>query len=234
MVIPASGGVWAPCLTFADGRFWLVYSDVGQRGRGFKDVHNYVVWTEDIESNEWSEPHYLNNSGFDPSLFHDENGKKYVTNMLVDHRPGKNRFAGILVQEYDHQAGTVVGPVKNVWPGTKNKGTEGPHIYQKDGYYYMLVAEGGTGRHHCVSVARSTSIWGPYEEHPSNPIMTARHDLDITLQKSGHGSWIEATADEWYMVHLCSRPQAGYSILGRETAIQKLRWDDQWLATCSW
>ena len=175
------------------------------------------------------DPHYLNSSGFDPSLFHDDDGKKYVLNMLVDHRPGKNRFAGILLQEYDHQAGRLVGPIKNVWRGTANKGTEGPHIYRKDGWYYLVVAEGGTGRNHCVSVARSQSIWGPFEEHPHNPIMTARHDLSLTLQKSGHASFIETTPGEWYLVHLCSRPQAGYSILGRETALQKLRWDtDDW------
>ena len=223
---PDSGGVWAPALSHADGRFWLVYSDVKTWQHGYKDVHNYVVWTEDIASGEWSDPHYINSSGFDPSLFHDDGGRKWVVNQLWDHRAGRNSFAGIVMQEYDHAAGGLVGPITNIFTGTSAKVTEGPHLYRQDGWYYLVTAEGGTGRYHCVTVARSRSLTGPYEVHPDNPILTARHDLGLQLQKAGHGSWCQTPSGEWYLVHLASRHVHGCSLLGRETAIQAMVWDD--------
>lgn len=226
---PDSGGVWAPCLTFADGKFWLVYSDTKTWRHGFKDVHNYVVWTDDIESGEWSEPHFLNSSGFDPSLFHDDDGRRWVSNQLWDHRAGQNSFAGIVLQEYDHEAGRLVGPITNIFTGTSAKFTEGSHLYKKNGWYYLVTAEGGTFRHHCVSVARSRTLTGPYEVHPENPILTARHDLGITLQRAGHASWCDTPSGEWYLAHLASRPIHGHSLLGRETSLQKLAWGaDEW------
>ncbi len=226
---PDSGGVWAPCLTYADGRFWLVYSDTRTWQQGFKDVHNYVVWTDDITSGAWSDPHYLNASGFDPSLFHDDDGRKWVHNMVWDHRPERHSFGGILLQEYDHDAGQLIGPVTNIFAGTAARVTEGSHIYKRDGWYYLLLAEGGTGRDHCVTMARSRSITGPYEEHPDNPVLTARHDLGLTLQKSGHGSLVETPDGEWWLAHLAARPLDGASILGRETALQRIAWGaDGW------
>ena len=102
---PDSCGVWAPDLTYADGRFYLVYTDVkrfgrttvaGASGASLRDFHNYLVTSTDIDG-DWSDPVHLNSSGFDPSLFHDDDGKKYLLNMLWDHRPGQNRFAGIVM-----------------------------------------------------------------------------------------------------------------------------------------
>lgn len=223
---PDSGGVWAPCLTHADGRFWLVYSDTKTWRHNFKDVHNYVVWTDDIESGRWSDPHYLNSSGFDPSLFHDADGRKWLVNQLWDHRPENHRFAGIVLQEYDHAAGCLVGPITNIFRGSAARVTEGPHLYAKDGWYYLVTAEGGTGVQHCVTVARSRNLAGPYEIHPRNPILTARHDAGLVLQKAGHASWCDTPSGEWYMVHLASRPLEGHSLLGRETAIQRIEWDN--------
>lgn len=96
---PDSGGVWAPCLSYADGQFWLIYSDIKVVDGPFKDGHNYLV-TADAVDGEWSDPVRLNSSGFDPSLFHDPSGKKYVLNMLWDHREKHHSFAGIALQEY--------------------------------------------------------------------------------------------------------------------------------------
>ena len=105
---PDSCGIWAPCLSYADGLFWLIYTDVkrygrttqgGAAGASLRDTHNYLVTSPRIDG-EWSDPVYLNSSGFDPSLFHDDDGRKYLVNMLWDHRPGRNRFAGIVLQEY--------------------------------------------------------------------------------------------------------------------------------------
>ena len=82
---PDSGGVWAPCLSHADGRFWLVYTDVKRLDGNFKDAHNYIVTAPAIEG-PWSDPTYVNSSGFDPSLFHDDDGRKWFVNMVWDHR----------------------------------------------------------------------------------------------------------------------------------------------------
>ena len=224
-----SGGVWAPCLTYHDGVFYLVYTDVKHSGGIWKDTHNYLVMTDDIYG-EWSEPIYLNSSGFDPSLFHDDDGRKWLVNLVYDHRKDKNTFGGILLQEYCPEEKRLVGPIKNIFRGTELGFTEGPHLYKKDGYYYLLTAEGGTWYDHAVTIARSRNIDGPYEVHPENPILTSKGDLTLPLQRAGHADLVETRDGEWYMVHLCSRPLEGRqrSILGRETAIQKIEWRDGW------
>jgi xylan 1,4-beta-xylosidase len=227
---PTSGGVWAPCLTYDKGIFYLVYTDVKCHTGIFKDTHNYLVTTDDIRG-EWSDPIYLNSSGFDPSLFHDDDGRKYIVNMNWDFRKGKNKFAGILLQEYSVEQKKLVGEIYNIFEGTELGFTEGPHIYKKDGYYYLLTAEGGTGLNHAVTLARSKNILGPYDVHPDNPILTSKGKPELELQKAGHADLVETQNGEWYLVHLCGRPlQNGRCILGRETSIQKMKWDeDGWL-----
>jgi xylan 1,4-beta-xylosidase len=239
---PDSCGVWAPCLTHADGLFWLIYTDVkrygrtsqpGSLGSSPRDTHNYLVTCPQIDD-EWSDPVFLNSSGFDPSLFHDTGGRKYITNMRWDSRPGKNRFAGIEVQEYSHNRRKLVGEVSMIFEGTPIGFTEGPHIYQRNGYYYLLTAEGGTGWGHAVTMARSKSLTGPYELHPDTYIVTSRHRPDAVLQRAGHADLVETPGGETYLVHLCGRPlpNRGRCTLGRETAIQQMRWsDDGWLRT---
>ncbi|MBM7553444.1 glycoside hydrolase family 43 protein [Thalassobacillus pellis] len=224
-----SGGVWAPCLSYSDGVFYLIYTDVKSRSGAFKDTHNYLVTAENI-SGPWSEPVYLNSSGFDPSLYHEEDGSKWLVNMIWDHRKGTNSFAGIALQQFSPEENKLVGPIKNIFKGTELGLTEAPHIYKRNGYYYLVTAEGGTGYEHAVTVARSTHLSGPYEVDPENPILTSDKQ-ESYLQKAGHGSIVETPDGEWYMAHLCGRPvKEGNCILGRETALQKCRWtDDGWL-----
>ena len=226
-----SGGVWAPCLSYDNGIFYLVYTDAKTFDTIYKDTHNYLVTTTDIEG-EWSGPIYLNSSGFDPSLFHDDDGRKWLVNVDWDHRKGKNRFGGILLQEYSPKEKRLVGPVYKIFKGTKLGCTEGPHIYKVNGYYYLMTAEGGTGYNHAVTMARSKSITGPYEIDPENPILTSKDDPSLELQKAGHASLVSTQNGEWYMVHLCGRPlpQKRRCVLGRETSIQKVAWtEDKWL-----
>jgi xylan 1,4-beta-xylosidase len=228
---PNSGGVWAPCLSYADGTFYLVYTDVKSHLGPFKDTHNYLVTAPDIMG-PWSDPIYLNSSGFDPSLFHDEDGRKWLLNMVWDHRKGRNHFGGILMQEYDESRRKLVGPIHNLFRGTELGLTEGPHLYRRGGYYYLLTAEGGTRWNHAVTMARSRSLLGPYEVDPENPILTSRHDPSLPLQHAGHADLVETPSGEWYMVHLCGRPLMPSRMcnLGRETAIQKVEWtEDGWL-----
>src|SRR5690606_10366884 len=140
----------------------------------------------------WSEPVYLNSSGFDPSLFHDDDGRKWVLNMVWDHRPEKNSFGGILLQEYDAKQKRLVGPVENIFRGTDLGLVEGPHLYKRDGYYYLVTAEGGTFRTHAITVARARSIHGPYEVMPGNPLITSSPYPELRLQSAGHGSFVES------------------------------------------
>lgn len=229
---PDSCGVWAPCLSHDGSKFWLVYTNTKRLHGSFKDTPNYITWAEDIQG-PWSEPVYVNSSGFDPSLFHDnEDGTKWFANMLWDHRGRPRNFAGICLQQYDPDLGKLVGPRKNIWQGTSLGLTEGPHIYKRNGWYYILAAEGGTEWLHACSMARSRSIWGSYEAHPQHHILTSKDDPFVALQKAGHGDIVDTPEGRTYLVHLTSRPtgQQRRSILGRETAIQEVYWaDDDWL-----
>jgi xylan 1,4-beta-xylosidase len=239
---PDSCGIWAPCLTYADGLFWLIYTDVkrfgrtsvaGASGASMRDFHNYLVTSPRIDG-DWSDPIYLNSSGFDPSLFHDADGRKYLLNMLWDHRPGANRFAGIILQEYSVKERKLVGERINIFKGTALGLTEGPHLYKRNGWYYLLTAEGGTNFNHAVTLARSRNLTGPYELHPETYLLSARHRPDAPLQRTGHADLVETQSGDTYMVYLCGRPlrNRGRCTLGRETAIQKMAWDDDgWLRT---
>jgi xylan 1,4-beta-xylosidase len=228
---PDSGGIWAPCLSYHDGTFYLVFTDVKSHMGPFKDTHNYLVTANDIMG-PWSEPIYLNSSGFDPSLFHDADGKKWVLNMVWDHRKKKNSFGGILLQEYSTEEQKLVGPIYNIFRGTKLGLTEGPHIYKHNDYYYLVTAEGGTRYEHAVTVARSASLLGPYEVDPLGPILTSAGKAELELQKAGHASLVVTQSNELYLVHLTGRPlkPSMNCNLGRETALQKAIWmENGWL-----
>jgi xylan 1,4-beta-xylosidase len=241
---PDSCGIWAPCLTYDhdNGLFYLVYTDVkrygrttvaGASGASLRDFHNYLVTSPRIDG-EWSDPIYLNSSGFDPSLFHDDDGRKYLVNMLWDHRPARNRFAGIVLQEYSATERRLIGERQVIFKGTPIGLTEAPHLYKRNGYYYLLTAEGGTGWGHAVTMARSRAITGPYELHPDVHILTARHRPNVELQRAGHADLVDTPDGDTFMVYLCGRPlrNRGRCTLGRETAIQRMVWgDDGWLRT---
>ncbi|MGG1515364.1 glycoside hydrolase family 43 protein [Paenibacillus oryzisoli] len=230
--VPSSGGIWAPSLSYDNGTFYLCFTNVVGRKGVYKDLHNYVVTAPSI-TGPWSEPIYLNASGFDHFLFHDADGRKYVFNMQWDFRQGRNRFAGIVMQEFCPKEGKLIGDIKLVTKGTDLGVTEGPMVYRKDGYYYLLLAEGGTGPMHAATLMRATSIDGPYEVDPDYPLMTTRESPEHPLQNAGHGSLVETQHGDWYMVFICLRPLpdgSGLSPLGRETSLQKVVWtEDGWL-----
>lgn len=229
---PPSGGIWAPCLSYKNGKFYLIYTDVkgwSDLETPIKDCHNYLTTSNDIRG-PWSEPIYMNSSGFDASLFHDEDGRTWYLNLDWDYRqPGTNKFYGILIQEFDTDSGKLIGEISKIYRGTEIGLTEGPHIYKKDGYYYLFVAEGGTQYEHAETVARSKNVLGPYETHPKNPLITS-YNKGLYLNKAGHASACKNDKGEWYLVHLCGRPLTGTDrcVLGRETSIQKLEWMDGW------
>jgi xylan 1,4-beta-xylosidase len=223
---PRSGGVWAPCLTHDGRQFWLAFTHVKHWSFGFDDCHNFLVTAPTIDG-PWSEPIYLNSSGFDPSLFVDRDGRKWLLNMLWDHRPGRDPFAGIVLQEYDERRMELIGAPKLIFRGTNLGRTEGPHLYLKGDFYYLVVAEGGTGLEHAVTMARSEQIDGPYETDPAGPMLTSKDAPELALQKAGHGSLVCTQNGEWYIAHLCARPvqPSMRCVLGRETALQRIEWN---------
>ena len=246
-----SQGIWAPCLSYDKGTFYVVFTIVNSFYCNMNDTRNFLVTSENIMG-PWSEPVPLNNFGFDPSLFHDEDGRKYIVSMVTDHRIPQKYKGRIVLQEYDAVNRRMTGPVKDIYMADKIF-LEGPHIYKKNGWYYLFSADTGTGELHGQTVQRSEKIWGPYEMYQSDAmyrtaddeaysILTTRHNHDYPLQKAGHASLVETAEGETYAVHLCGRPLAVKNPenaprfagcrrypLGRETALQKMVWtEDGW------
>ena len=250
--VGASQGVWAPCLTYDKGIFYLVYTVVTAFYCNMYDTHNYIVTAENILG-PWSEPVEVSSFGFDPSLFHDEDGRKYMVMMVTDHRAPKKYAGRLIVQEYDPVKQKVIGDFHEVYQG-KNIFLEGPHLFKRNGWYYLFCADTGTGEGHGQTMLRSRHIFGPYEmdkpdfgnrssETEAYSILTSRHTPDHPIQKAGHADLVETQNGEWYIVHLCGRPLSQRNpadaprfagsrryMLGRETAIQKVYWtEDGWL-----
>ena len=228
---PDSGGIWAPCLSWHDGLFYLVYTDVKRLDPSIKDAHNYLTTCATVDG-VWSDPVYLNGSGFDASLFHDDDGRKWLVNMVWDVRHERNHFGGIYLQEYCPRQKKLIGDVVNIFKGTDLGLTEAPHLYRKNGWYYLVTAEGGTGYTHAMTVARSRNLTGPYEVDPQGYLLTAKDHPELPLQRAGHGSLVDTPAGETYLVHLCGRPLESIRRcpLGRETGLQKTQWtEDGWL-----
>ncbi|ENZ9552707.1 glycoside hydrolase family 43 protein [Clostridioides difficile] len=249
--LPSSKGIWAPCLTYCEEEdlFYIVYGIMNSMNARYFDVDNYLITSKDIKG-EWSEPVYIHSSGFDASILHDDNGKKWIASLDWETREGYEKPGVICLVEYCTKKKEIVGYPKRIWSGGTDRGCiEAPHITKRGDYYYIMCAEGGTGYGHSVTMGRAKNIWGPYEKDSMNPIVTSipgdfyeRHDPDhlkpkyynpeSKLQKSGHGSYIETTSGEVYLVHLTSRPFVPElrCTLGRETAIQKMKWTkDNWL-----
>jgi xylan 1,4-beta-xylosidase len=222
-----SCGVWAPNLTYAHGLFHLLYTDVATFAGGYWDPQNYLVTAPTMDG-PWSDPVVLHGRGFDASLFHDEDGTTWMLSMRADWRPGHNRFAGISIQRYDRDERRLTGPEHLIFEGTDAGLTEAPLIYRKDGWYYLMTAEGGTTWTHQVTMARSRDLLGGYEVDPNGPMLTSAGHPDLTLQKAGHGSLVQTPDGEWYLAHLAARPYTptGRCVLGRETALQKVEWPE--------
>lgn len=226
---PDSAGVWAPNLSHADGLFHLVYSNVSTYAAGFSDCPNFLVTAPSIEG-PWSEPVPLHSRGFDLSLFHDGQDS-WLVNLVHDWRPGHGGSAGLEATRYDRAAHRLVGEPVHLALPPQAGWIEGPNLYRRGRWYYLITADGGTGWEHQVTVARSRTINGPYERDPHGPLITARDHPDLPLQKAGHGSLVDTPDGGHYLAYLVARPQGrhGPCILGRETALAPVHWtSDGW------
>ncbi|MDR3336251.1 MAG: glycoside hydrolase family 43 protein [Treponema sp.] len=230
----ASCGIWAPCLSYSDGLFYLIYTNVRNWNIGpWKDTPNFLTTAPAIEG-PWSDPVFLNASGFDPSFFHDDDGKKWLVNMEWDWRgapePATGQFSGILLQEYSPSEKKLTGPIRKIYQGSELGLVEGPHLYKRNGWYYIFAAEGGTAYHHAETAGRSRSLSGPYEMHPHNPLITSYGGPAQPVQKAGHASWCDSPDGRSYIAFLCGRPLPGTKncVLGRETSIVEIEWHEDW------
>lgn len=222
--VPESGGLWAPSISFSEGRYWLVNACVRTTGP-CKDIDVLLTTAPDL-TGPWTTPVRLGGGGFDPSVFH-EGGRHWLVNMRWDSRPDRYSFAGITLQEID-ESGPLGGEELLL---TSDELLEGPNLYATSGWYYLMLAEGGTGWNHGIRMARSRSMLGPYELDP-DPLLTTRDDPFARLAKAGHGELVRTPDGGWAIVHLASRPldapEGRVCVLGRETCLEPIVWVDDW------
>jgi len=220
----SSGGIYAPTIRYHDGRFYMVTTNVTDRG-------HFYVWTDD-PAGEWSDPIWVQfgdspgfNASIDSSLFFDDDGKVY---FQCNHQQ-----EGIYQFEIDIETGEHRSDTRHLWTGTGGAWPEAPHLYKIDGRYYLLIAEGGTHIGHMVTIARSDTPWGPFESCPHNPILSHR-SLYHRIQATGHAELFQAEDGEWWLVCLAIRwpdtlgyiPRAHH--MGRETFLAPVKWEDGW------
>lgn len=218
--IKDSHGIWAPDIEYLDGRF-IIMATLRLNGDGKRDnnvLRRQMVVTAEKAEGPYSKPAWIEVDSIDPSLFVDDDGKRY---MVIS--PGVN-----LVPLSDDCTKAIGEPIE-VWPGTGERCPEGPHVLKRGDYYYAILAEGGTGYGHGINVARSKNLFGPYEPSPYNPVLR-QFDPEALLQRCGHGKLVEDQKGGWWVYYLCGRPNQGkYTTIGRETALEPVRWlEDGW------
>ncbi len=222
-----SGGIYAPTIRYHEGTYYMITTNVTEGG-------NFICTATD-PAGPWSDPYFLGEDaapGFDPSLFFDDDGKSYYVGTRSN--PEGCRYNGdneIWVQEIDLENMKLVGESKAIFKGALKDviWPEGPHLYKKDGYYYLLLAEGGTREDHAISVARSKELFAWFEGCTRNPIFTHRNlGKNYPVVYTGHGDFVDDVNGNWYIVMLASRPVKGCSSMGRETFLAKVDWEDGW------
>lgn len=219
-------GYWAPDISYYDGKFYITATyrqndtvdNIDDLAWNATPYRRQMVVSSERPEGPYSEPSFIDEDGIDPSIFTDDDGKRY---MLL------NRGARIF--EISPDGKKQLSEAKLLYYGHNKRAPEGSHLLKKDGWYYLFQAEGGTGMGHRISVARSRELFGNYEPCPFNPIMR-QQDEKQAIQRCGHGKPVCTPQGEWYMVYLCGRQIDGkWSLLGRETALDKITWTaDGW------
>jgi xylan 1,4-beta-xylosidase len=228
-----SRGVFAPGLAWHDGRFYIVGTCVDCGG-------NFVITAKD-PAGPWSDPAWLHDvEGIDPSLFFDDDGSAWLVNNRAPAEPARyDGHRAIWLQRFDVAALKTIGPARmivdgGVDPSTRPAWIEGPHLFKREGHYYLSAAEGGTSVNHSQVILRADSLSGVFTPAPAgvNPILTQR-DLDpkrpSPITSAGHVDMVELADGNWWAVFLATRPYAGnlYNI-GRETFLLPVTWHDGW------
>lgn len=209
-------GYWAPDISASNGRYYITAT--WRMNDGGTVCRKQIIVSADRPEGPYGEPIWIDEDGIDPSLFHDDDGRHY---MLL------NRGARIL--ELNSDMTRQISPARLLYYGDCKRAPEGPHLLKKDGWYYLFLAEGGTGMGHQITAARSRSLEKPFVPCPYNPIMR-QENPDALLQRCGHGKPVSTPEGNWYMVYLCGRmPDGKHTLLGRETALDPITWtEDGW------
>lgn len=209
-------GFWAPDISYYNGRFYICATLRNNDDAPY--IQTQMVTSAERPEGPYDTPVIHNVLGIDPSIFTDDDGKRY---MLL------NRGARIM--EISPDGKEILSEPSLIWYGHSGHAPEGPHLLKKDGYYYCFLAEGGTGKNHMITVARSKNLMGPYEDCPYNPIMTQRDEI-ASIQCCGHGKPVQTPDGRWFIVYLCSRFLEGqWGMLGRETCLDEITWTpDGW------
>jgi xylan 1,4-beta-xylosidase len=219
------GGVWAPTIRYNDGTFYVIVT-IAMSPRGC------VVFTATDPAGPWSDGTTIEGvGGIDPDLAWDLDGTTYVTfSGLYTSGPDFGQHKGIQQVRVDLTGGKALEEPRSLWSGTGLKFPEAPHLYHREGQWYLMIAEGGTERGHGVSVARGPSPEGPFEPHPANPVLSAR-STSRPIQNTGHADLVETPDGGSALVLLGMRPLGmtqSFSPLGRETFVTPVSWVDGW------
>ena len=214
--LPQGVNIFACTIRYHDGTFYVITTNVGRGGDLFG---NFFVTATD-PAGPWSDPVWVDVGGIDPDLFFDDDGKVYTIGSTFD------------LYEIDPTTGELLSEGRKVWASTGGRYAEGPHLYKKDGWYYLMAAEGGTEEAHSETIARSNNIWGPYYSYPANPILTHANAAgqQNPIQGVGHADMVQAHDGSWWMVFHGYRTVAGGAVytphhtLGRETCLAPVSW----------
>ncbi|KAJ5200639.1 Concanavalin A-like lectin/glucanase subgroup [Penicillium cf. griseofulvum] len=222
-IMIASGGLYAPTIRYHQGTFYVVCTNVIHVPGEAKDrTENFIVSSDNIWSDIWSDPVYFEFDGIDPSIFF-EDGKTYIQGSAA---PGP--YTTINLFEVDLKTGAKLSEEKVIWRGTGDIYPEGPHLYKCNDWYYLLIAEGGTHDGHMVTTARSRHVWGPYESCPNNPVLSARGTTEY-VQYTGHCEIFQDEKKQWWGTCIGARvDDQGRNTMGRETFLTKVAWDNEW------
>ena len=206
--LPKGLNIFATTIRYHNGTFYMITTNTGVDGNFFVTAKN--------PAGPWSNPIWIKAQGIDPDLFFDEDGKVYVVSSTF------------ILHEIDIKTGDFLSEGLIIWNGTGGRYAEGPHLYKKDGFYYLMAAEGGTEEAHSETIARSKSIWGPYNANPANPILTHVNAAGQgnPIQGVGHADIINAHDGSWWIVFhgYRSNSDGTHHILGRETCLAPVSW----------
>lgn len=228
--LEVSRGIFAPDISFHEGTYYMASTCV--------DCGGNFVMTADSPTGPWSDPHWLGFEGIDPSIHWDDSGKAYILNNgAPNEEPRYDGHRAIWIQEFDWQNLAMTGERKQLINGGVDISEEpvwieGPHIIQRNGYYYITAAEGGTSVHHSQTIFRSDDVWGPYKPAEHNPILTQR-DLDFEREDpiiaAGHAKFVQIPNGDWWATFLAIRPYDNDMFnIGRETFLLPVRWENDW------
>ncbi|MBN2625882.1 MAG: glycoside hydrolase family 43 protein [Spirochaetales bacterium] len=229
-ILPDSRGFWAPDISWHDGLYYIFVTlrlnELKSDGTPADLVRRQMIVTAEKPEGPWSRPRFIDINGIDPSHFVDDDGSHY---MVLN--------PGATLVPLDRECTKAIGKPVKIWEGSGGRAPEGPHIFRKEGWYHIVMAEGGTGFGHQIATGRSRNLYGPYESNPHNPLLK-QTDPSAELQRTGHGKFVMTPDGDWWTLYLCGRPllfsRSGmeddrFCVLGRETALAHVEWtDEQW------